>query len=185
MSKKSEAVIRWRKNAKSRLIRAFGGQCGICGYKKCDEALEFHHLNPEEKETTWSSFRGSIKGWETILIEIRKCVLLCSNCHKEYHAGKIEIPENIPRLDEHIADYKTYEREQFYDNCLKCGKQKLKQNKTCSVKCAGSLAKKGRWDDVDLEELLIQHKTYSAVGRLFDVTGNAVKKRLMIIRRKN
>jgi len=37
----------WRRDVKECLIRAFGSKCGICGYDRCNEALEFHHLTPE------------------------------------------------------------------------------------------------------------------------------------------
>jgi len=54
--------------------------CAICGYNKCDAALEFHHVNPEDKEfgiTAWSVARKNFS------IELNKCILLCANCHLE------------------------------------------------------------------------------------------------------
>lgn len=27
-----------------------GGKCSVCGYSKCKGALEFHHLDPKEKD---------------------------------------------------------------------------------------------------------------------------------------
>ena len=58
--------------------------CAICGYDKCDAALEFHHTNPEDKKfgVTLRSFSRTAK---SIKEEINKCILLCSNCHKEIH----------------------------------------------------------------------------------------------------
>jgi hypothetical protein len=47
--------------------------------------LDFHHRNPSEKVDSISSMivRGlSIK---TILLEIEKCDVLCSNCHRKIH----------------------------------------------------------------------------------------------------
>lgn len=43
--------------------------------------MDFHHRNPEEKEFNISrtSFR---KGRAKLLIEMAKCDLLCSNCHR-------------------------------------------------------------------------------------------------------
>lgn len=64
--------------------RKLGGSCIICGYDRCIKALEFHHINPSEKEFTISS--DIIKVKEAIE-ESRKCILICSNCHKEIHAG--------------------------------------------------------------------------------------------------
>lgn len=45
-------------------------------------ALHFHHL--DGKDSAVSKFTGayqSKKAWE----EIKKCVLLCANCHAEIH----------------------------------------------------------------------------------------------------
>jgi predicted HNH restriction endonuclease len=28
--------------------------------------------------------------WESILIELKKCILLCKNCHAAYHAGLLK-----------------------------------------------------------------------------------------------
>ena len=54
----------------------------MCGYDKNISALEFHHKNPEEKDFTISSFKGS---WEDIQRELDKCVMVCANCHREIH----------------------------------------------------------------------------------------------------
>ena len=50
MSKNSEAVKRWRKNTKDRMVIAMGGCCQICGYNKTHKALEFHHINQMKKK---------------------------------------------------------------------------------------------------------------------------------------
>ncbi|AKN44340.1 HNH endonuclease [Salmonella phage NR01] len=62
-------------------------ECQICGYSKCKAALEFHHLDPAEKEYSVSTFKSSRRNKEVVLAELKKCVLLCSNCHREIHAG--------------------------------------------------------------------------------------------------
>ena len=87
---KSEAVIDWKKRVKIKLIEYKGGKCQICGYNKCISALEFHHKNPEEKDFTIS---GQSKSFEKLKVEADKCVLVCSNCHREIHEGITECPE--------------------------------------------------------------------------------------------
>ena len=64
-----------------------GNKCQICGYNKSIAALEFHHLNPKEKEYQLSS--GNCRSIQEDLEEAKKCILVCSNCHKEIHAGLI------------------------------------------------------------------------------------------------
>lgn len=49
-------VKKRRSVLKEELVKYKGGKCEICGYNKCIEALEFHHLNREEKDFTISSY---------------------------------------------------------------------------------------------------------------------------------
>jgi hypothetical protein len=53
-----------------RLSKAFNDKCAICDYSKCPSALEYHHLNPDEKEFSISSFK--VAKWEKIVDEARK-----------------------------------------------------------------------------------------------------------------
>jgi len=89
-------VKTWRQNTKLRLVEAFGGECGICGYKKSTRALSLHHLDPERKEF---SFNKGCMSWSKIVGEAKKCVLLCHNCHMEVHDGLTEIPDDIKKFD--------------------------------------------------------------------------------------
>lgn len=65
------------------LIEYKGGKCEHCGYDKCMRALEFHHLNPNEKDFGLS--RCLSKSISSLKKEVDKCILLCSNCHAEEH----------------------------------------------------------------------------------------------------
>jgi hypothetical protein len=69
-----------------------GGNCSICGYNKCPSAMDFHHVDPKTKEYEISSLIRSKSNDEILLKELDKCILLCSNCHREYHAGYTELP---------------------------------------------------------------------------------------------
>lgn len=71
-----------RRNMKLQAIKMLGGKCSICGYNKCVDALEFHHKNPKEKEFKLGS--GNTMSWEEY--KLKKCILVCSNCHKEIHS---------------------------------------------------------------------------------------------------
>lgn len=80
-----EAVKKRRKELRVKAIIKMGGKCSICGYDKCFDALEFHHINPENKSFN-ISVRGLTRSWENIEAEISKCILICANCHREIHA---------------------------------------------------------------------------------------------------
>jgi len=68
-----------------------GGACLHCGYDRYIGALELHHLDSDEKEFTISSMR--VSNWNLIKEEIKKCMLLCAICHREVHAGIIDISD--------------------------------------------------------------------------------------------
>ena len=64
-------------------IEYLGGKCSRCGYDKCPDALEFHHLNPEEKDSDYRKMR--YRSFEKVKKELDKCILVCANCHREIH----------------------------------------------------------------------------------------------------
>lgn len=71
------------KNRKEKVIQAMGGECQCCGYNRHTGSLECHHIDPTQKE---KNVRDLImKSWEKIEEEIKKCILLCANCHREIH----------------------------------------------------------------------------------------------------
>lgn len=74
-----------------RIKKLAGGKCIICGYDKCMSALEFHHLHPDEKDASVTKLIGAF-GFKRAYEESKKCVLLCSNCHREVHAGITNVP---------------------------------------------------------------------------------------------
>lgn len=81
-------VKEYRKRVKQELVDYKGGKCQVCGYNRCNEALEFHHLNPKEKDFSLSSQHKSI---ELLKKEADKCVLLCCRCHREVHSEIITL----------------------------------------------------------------------------------------------
>jgi predicted transcriptional regulator len=72
-----------RQRNKKRAVEYKGSVCVECGYNKCIWALEFHHIDPDEKDFSFSQY--SSHSWEKIEKEIDKCLLLCANCHRELH----------------------------------------------------------------------------------------------------
>ena len=67
------------------------GKCSMCGYDKNYAALEFHHRNPENKVFNLDSRNLSNTNWDSILKELDKCDLLCSNCHAETHFPDLNV----------------------------------------------------------------------------------------------
>lgn len=78
---------RRRKRIKVMAVEHLGGKCSICGYNKCISALEFHHKDPKQKDFGIS---GATKSFESLKIELDKCILVCANCHREIHQDILE-----------------------------------------------------------------------------------------------
>lgn len=79
-----------RNGVKGKAIQYLGGKCVCCGYNACQKALQFHHIDPSQKDFNISRLERS---WESIKPEIDKCALVCSNCHFEIHAGAKKLPK--------------------------------------------------------------------------------------------
>lgn len=83
-------VNRYRTGFMEKVKTEAGGKCKLCGYSKCLRSLAFHHLDPSTKEYDIARLIRT-HGKKTLYAEIKKCVLICANCHGEIHAGLLVI----------------------------------------------------------------------------------------------
>lgn len=81
----NEYTTRMGNEKREKAIRIKGGRCSGCGYNRYFGSLDFHHLDPKQKDSKFRNLKGW--SWKKIEQEIAKCVLLCANCHGEVHAG--------------------------------------------------------------------------------------------------
>jgi hypothetical protein len=58
-------------------------KCSKCG-ENDPACLEFHHCDPFEKETTITKMVA--RGFKSVIKELKKCIVVCSNCHSKIHA---------------------------------------------------------------------------------------------------
>ena len=65
-------------------------ECTLCGYASHSATLEFHHIDPIEKEVSVHQIMSGVVPNETnvkkLREELEKCKILCANCHREHHA---------------------------------------------------------------------------------------------------
>lgn len=86
-----KAVAKRRRKIKSLAIEYKGGKCQICRYKKYQGALELHHV--KGKKEFGIGEKGYTRSWEKVKSELDKCILVCSNCHREIHGGIVQLPK--------------------------------------------------------------------------------------------
>jgi len=65
------------------LVKTFGGKCSKCGYSSNLAAFSFHHEGGKEFKLDSRSL--SNRRASEIVKEMKKCILLCNNCHAELH----------------------------------------------------------------------------------------------------
>lgn len=90
---RSDAVARRRRKVKRQLVEEAGGSCVLCGYSRCQAALQFHHVEPDGKEFHLSH-HGHSRSIARSRAEAEKCVLLCANCHAEVESGFATLPRD-------------------------------------------------------------------------------------------
>lgn len=76
---------------KLQFVQSFGGQCSVCGYQKNLSALTFHHTKPARKGFQIDVRAFSNRTIERISVELKKCILLCNNCHAELHNPDLDL----------------------------------------------------------------------------------------------
>jgi hypothetical protein len=79
---------KWRENDKkhskkyNQLILEWKSQgCSKCNEKR-PHTIDAHHINPNEKDFMVGTVKRGIKITKE---ELKKCIPLCSNCHRDFH----------------------------------------------------------------------------------------------------
>jgi len=80
----SDQTLERSRLLKTQMVEYKGGSCVRCGYNKYMGALEFHHLDPSEKDFNPSNLK-KYSFDDRAKMELDKCILVCSNCHREIH----------------------------------------------------------------------------------------------------
>lgn len=73
-----------------------GDACWFCGYNKTWRNIHFHHVDSDAKLFCLTTRELMLK-WDRVLAEMKKCILVCGNCHGEIHEGIISA-ENAEKL---------------------------------------------------------------------------------------
>lgn len=72
-----------QRELKVKAVEYLGNKCSRCGYTGVPAVFDFHHRDPSQKDFNWGNKRTS--NWDNLKVELDKCDLLCSNCHREEH----------------------------------------------------------------------------------------------------
>jgi len=67
--------------------------CAQCGFSH-PAALDFHHENPDEKEGNINRIIANGQ-FAKASEEIKKCIVLCANCHRIHHHEEKKCPQAL------------------------------------------------------------------------------------------
>lgn len=164
---------------KENLVKILGGKCCICGFNTFITALEFHHVDPSQKSFSFTG-NGLMKNLPEQLKELKKCILVCANCHRGIHYHNLKVPQNWQdyfsnEIAEEILKIHSDKTQKHYFYCSECGKQTSKRNVLCPD-CANKKRQLTERPPRDNLKFLIRNNSFLAIGRQFGVSDNTIRK---------
>lgn len=88
---KRDASRKARRLNHIRLLDYIGGSyiCNRCSYSNtCTAPFDFHHIDPTTKHIGVGKMMQL--SWTRVKLEVDKCELLCSNCHRIHHYNETD-----------------------------------------------------------------------------------------------
>ena len=179
----SQATSDYRKRRKLNLIKVCGNKCNICGYNKTASALEFHHIDPAQKEYGIAS-QGTCHNIEKDLEEVKKCILVCANCHREIHDGNYSMEQlfDYQQFNNDIAQQLIQERDNVLFGkqrfCSCCNKPITYYSKSGLCEQCSKATRRIVKDRPNRNELktLIRNNSFAELSRQFGVSDNSIRK---------
>ena len=196
MSKQSEAVKKWRNKTKDLILRSMGSKCVICEYNRSSSALELHHLDKTTKSFSFGGLRARPMAWPVVVEELKKCILVCSNCHREIEAGLIDVSLISSTYDDTQITFNIMQETRntslricTNSNCKKSFRVYNSNQLYCSIPCRQTKSlnnirkhpirkTKIQWPGSAQLKKMVDEFGYVKVGNRLGVSDNAVRKRL-------
>lgn len=170
--------LRLRK-IKQQCVDYKGGKCIQCGYNKYIGSIDFHHLDPTQKD--FGIARNQKNFGESHKKELDKCVALCSNCHRIEHerlkSGESSGLKQIETTTINKEPQLIEERRVNKRKCIDCDAYISKNSKGRCMKCSRlkSMKVKNRPKKEDLEND-IKELGYVGTGKKYGVSDNSIRK---------
>lgn len=178
-----------RRAAKRAGVALLGGKCLKCGEKR-PYVLAFHHLDKNQKDNTPSRYIANSQ-FEQYFEEIKKCCLLCNNCHSEFHYFEANdnitietyLGQTIQEIEQQNQDSdinrKYSLKTKIVKKCSQCGIELALNAKTNLCHQCASIKQRTvvRPTKDELFQYLTEIKgNFTKAGQNYKVTDNAVRK---------
>lgn len=174
----SKDVATFIRKRKSDLRKIFHSKCCLCGFDEVQEALEFHHVNLEEK--SFQICNSRTKSLKKQLEELKKTILVCSNCHRGIHNNIYKVPDNWKDFYDYEVEKQLLEKLEnatkhkiYY--CRRCGKE-IKNNTKYCIECGHIVQQKcNRPSREELKEM-IRNLPFTTIAKKYEISDNAIRK---------
>lgn len=109
---KRKEYIQYKRLIKKIIIcKKKGDRCTICKDTFPYYLYEFHHTEPDKKEIEISTLLSNNASMEKIESELKKCILVCPQCHKSLHNEDVVPNEKVNKLsqliEKELEDFKN------------------------------------------------------------------------------
>lgn len=168
-------IKRWRQKTKKMMADCLGGECNRCGYSVTMSTLDFHHKNPKTKRDTIANLLRNPRKISLIIEEVKKCILLCRNCHGELHDDLWTLDEiELEKFDKCKLDWYIFKENRSCKFCNNKFEPSAKSQIYCSADCSYSCRFNGL-SKKELEKLLWEYPM-TQIAEVYNVSDKAVAK---------
>lgn len=139
-------INKWAKRV--RAINFLGGKCEKCGQENIF-VFDFHHKDKNDKDKNRGTKAIPFEyKWSIIESEIKKCSLLCANCHIEEHYMETEEEDRDRKNKRLLLEWLNVSGCQIcgYDKCNKAIEFHHTKDKRISI---GNITNRKRWKTID------------------------------------
>lgn len=84
-------TVRYKADVAAQIAEFRKNGCAVCP-EDSTACMDAHHLDPDSKDFSIGNAARQGFSLASLKEELAKCICLCANCHRKFHAGLIELP---------------------------------------------------------------------------------------------
>lgn len=110
-AKRYDVRSKTMRSRQAAIWRYLAPRCAICGFDRHSSAMDLHHLENQDDDIgpliIEVALTPNAYTAEKLLRLAAECVALCSNCHRMYHSGAIELDGKVAPLRYQLTELMT------------------------------------------------------------------------------
>lgn len=175
-------ILDFSKRTVSKILKRANLPCTICNWNMA--TCDIHHIKQKSKGGT---------------DEMTNLIVVCPNCHRTIHVhGEKYISSDVLKTKSLAITFPNWieyynpssplhysvmrKKHKSMENFCVCGKQISIDNKFCCSSCSGVNRRTFSFTESDVDDWIKSKKHLTEIGRLFNVSDNAIRKRLKVVK---